>query len=881
MTKGSELTPGTFVDRRYRIRCVLGRGGFGRTYLAADERRFGELCVLKEFVPKNQGDSVVAQKLYELFHREAKILHKLNHPQIPKFFAVFEENDRLFIVQEFIDGKTYWKLLQERQQRGTAFSEAEVVQWLRHLLPVLAYLHEQNIVHRDISPDNIMLPKRGQLPVLIDFGVVKQAAPHWYEVSSIHPDGSIQASVSVGKLGYAPYEQIRIGQCSPRSDLYALGVTAVVMLTAKPPNMLIDSKSLEWKWQSYVKVHPRLVDILEMMMAEKPQDRYASAQAVLDDLNLLEHLPGLKPAPAITLQYDEGGGVGTLALATEQFSRSAPLHSKPALSDIDTLSDLDSTFVEAQSTKLETLLTQVTGLNCLHSSPNLLTQVHSAAHDRVSSPRITTRIQRRTHASRWLTWVARLQQRWFNPSLDLTQPPSTRLTILVSQPDLPPRKPLSSALVLGLLLLLPVGGVAIGLRSPYIDSLCQTLNNCADGRHFAQRYRLATQQAQEAALLSEKAQNLADLKLAWNRLSDSIAKLKSFPVASQWFITAQETLPDYRNQLQQLQTRLDKETRASQLLDRAKTEAQQADRQTKAAKTPQDLETARSQWRKALATLSAIPDSALIAPQVNQRTQEYTARLQQVGLQIAANPVPSSPAATDAAPQPHSSDSSIAVSPSPAITAPAATPRTPAASPATSPASPATVPKPQPQVASPAAPTAPRSPVVSQPRSPQVPQISLVPATTARLNAPASVAPSPRPSERAAFPMQRAANPHPVPPGNVNLSAGQTVNNVSIRLNGARINPGGTFVANLQVDNQSDRSFGFVPLFAEVRDASGHPVESRVLFHGSEDAMVAPGENIQGEVYLLDRYWNTAGNQNLTLVIREGTSGNRNFYVQF
>ncbi|HEY9662247.1 MAG TPA: hypothetical protein V6C65_27645, partial [Allocoleopsis sp.] len=585
-----------------------------------------------------------------------------------------------------------------------------------------------------------------------------------------------------------------------------------------------------------------------------------------------------------TLQYDEGGGVGTLALATEQFSRAAQLHSKPVLSDINTLSDLDSTFVEAQSTKLETLLTQVTGLNCLHSSPNLLTQVHSAAHGRVASPRITTRIQRRTQVSHWFPWLARLQQRWFNPSLDLTQPPpSTRLTILVRQPDLPPRKPLSSALILGLLLLLPVGGIAIGLQSPYIGSLCQTLNNCADGRHFAQRYRLATQQAQEAALLSEKAQNLADLKLAWDRLSDSIAKLKSFPVASQWFITAQEALPDYRNQLQQLQARLDKETRASQLLDRAKTEAQQADRQTKAAKTPQDLETARSQWRKALATLSAIPDSALIAPQENQLTQEYTARLQQVGLQIAANPVPSSPAATDAAPPPQSSSSPIAVSPAPTGTAPAATPRASANSPASRTASPATVPKPQPRVASPAAPTVNRAPVVSQPRSsPQAPQISLVPATAAQLDSPlAPAAPSPRPSERAAFPMQRAVNPHPVPPGNVNLSAGQTVNNVSIRLNGARVNPGGTFVANLQVDNQSDRSFGFVPLFAEVRDASGHPVESRVLFHGSEDAMVAPGENIQGEVYLLDRYWNTAGNQNLTLVIREGTSGNRNFYVQF
>ncbi|HEY9640925.1 MAG TPA: serine/threonine-protein kinase, partial [Coleofasciculaceae cyanobacterium] len=196
MTAGLELTPGTRINGRYRIQRVLGRGGFGRTYLAADDRRFGDACVLKEFAPSSQSDPIVAQKLRELFQREATVLHKLNHPQIPQFFAVLEEDGRLFIVQEYINGKTYWRVLQERQQYRKTFSEIEIVQWLKDLLKVLDYLHSQNIVHRDIAPDNIMLPRGKKLPVLIDFGVVKQVATHFYGMSAVNADGLIQASVS-------------------------------------------------------------------------------------------------------------------------------------------------------------------------------------------------------------------------------------------------------------------------------------------------------------------------------------------------------------------------------------------------------------------------------------------------------------------------------------------------------------------------------------------------------------------------------------------------------------------------------------------------------------------------------------------------------------
>ncbi|WP_199313517.1 protein kinase [Leptolyngbya sp. FACHB-671] len=274
----------TIIDGRYQIHRVLGRGGFGRTYLASDMQRFGDLCVLKEFVPTSRADYTV-QKSRQLFEQEARVLYEIQHPQIPRFLAWFAEKGRLFLVQEYIDGKTYATLLREKLRQGAVFSEAEVTRWLADLLPVLEYLHSLNIVHRDISPDNVMLPDGQTHPMLIDFGLVKQAVNQIW--AAYAEDGSTVSQASfVGKLGYAPPEQIRMGQCYPCSDLYALGVTALVLLTGQEPNTLTDRDSLEWCWQSYVQVSDRLTQILNKMLSEKPKDRYQSAAEVMTALGL-------------------------------------------------------------------------------------------------------------------------------------------------------------------------------------------------------------------------------------------------------------------------------------------------------------------------------------------------------------------------------------------------------------------------------------------------------------------------------------------------------------------------------------------------------------------------------------------------------------------
>jgi serine/threonine-protein kinase len=272
------LPVGSVLENRYCVVRELGQGGFGRTYLAEDTNRYSEHCVLKEFLPQVQGSKEL-QKAEELFMREAGVLYQLQHPQIPRFRELIRVNlggtESLFLVQDYVEGQTYCDLL----KAGKPFDEAQVIQLLRQILPVLDYIHSLGVVHRDISPDNLIQRSSDKLPVLIDFGGVKQVA-----VNAASQFTGQMPATRLGKEGYAPEEQIRQGNAFPCSDLYALAVTVLVLLTGKDPQKLFDSFQATWRWRQEARVSPMLAIILDKMLAYYPGDRYQSAREVLQAL---------------------------------------------------------------------------------------------------------------------------------------------------------------------------------------------------------------------------------------------------------------------------------------------------------------------------------------------------------------------------------------------------------------------------------------------------------------------------------------------------------------------------------------------------------------------------------------------------------------------
>ncbi|MGB5632486.1 MAG: bifunctional serine/threonine-protein kinase/ABC transporter substrate-binding protein [Waterburya sp.] len=281
------LNSGDILNSRYRILRQLGHGGFGRTYLTEDINRFNELCVLKEFAPQLQG-SFALEKAQELFEREAGALYQLEHPQIPRFRELLrykhEGKGYLLLVQDYVDGQTYHALLNNCPQQGKKFSEAEISHLLWQILPVLEYIHSMGVIHRDISPDNLILRSSDGLPVLIDFGSIKQVARQAQlelmdEMIST-PETISMIGTVVGKSGYAPPEQMDQGVVCLHNDLYSLAATVIVLLTGKEPQQLIDPHTYEWRWQKEITISPKLEWVLTKMLQRSPRDRFSSATEI-------------------------------------------------------------------------------------------------------------------------------------------------------------------------------------------------------------------------------------------------------------------------------------------------------------------------------------------------------------------------------------------------------------------------------------------------------------------------------------------------------------------------------------------------------------------------------------------------------------------------
>ncbi len=272
---------------RYLPIKLLGRGGFGAAFLARDRYTPGmRPCVVKQFQPAGNLTPTQLQLAQDLFEREATVLEQIGtqHEQIPDLYAFFpvvvpslqqpqKQEQFFYLVQEYIDGQN---LDEELAQKGR-FSETQVLEVLQEILKILQFVHHKGIIHRDIKPSNIMRHRNGKL-YLLDFGAVKQVANV--------PSQEKTASTGIYSRGFAPPEQMSGGQIFPSTDLYALAVTAVMLLTGeKNVTQLFDVRTNQWKWRDRAAVSPRLANVLDKMLSPAVNERFQSAQEVLDALN--------------------------------------------------------------------------------------------------------------------------------------------------------------------------------------------------------------------------------------------------------------------------------------------------------------------------------------------------------------------------------------------------------------------------------------------------------------------------------------------------------------------------------------------------------------------------------------------------------------------
>ncbi len=301
------------LENRYRPLKSIGRGGFGKTYLAADIKKFGEQCVIKQFAPSSGDDSETEKNR---FQDEAKQLQRLGeHPQIPALLAFFTERSYLYFVQQYVAGEN---LAEEVAEHGL-FDEAKVRSFLQDLLGILQVVHQQGIIHRDIKPYNIMRRQSDQKLVLIDFGISKQL-----EVNA--PTGT-----SIGSLGYSPLEQVWGGKAYPASDLYSLGVTAFYLMSGIPPHkILVDlleetspEQAHNWvqQWRRYVKrpVSNELGRVLDGLLHIDHKQRYQSATEVLRALEgkqVPNNLPTQRVAASNNYSPPQQGNIFKLLLVS-------------------------------------------------------------------------------------------------------------------------------------------------------------------------------------------------------------------------------------------------------------------------------------------------------------------------------------------------------------------------------------------------------------------------------------------------------------------------------------------------------------------------------------------------------------------------------------
>ncbi|MBD2102126.1 YARHG domain-containing protein [Leptolyngbya sp. FACHB-261] len=343
----ADLAVDTLLHKRFRIQSLLRQATNSRLYLAVDLEDGEQLVELQEFTPRNPGVYVLEHCL-EAFEDAIADLRGLDHPQILKPVAAFTEQDRLFLVQAHPDAEPLLNLLSQ-QERGhwrdrianqfeqtqphrlPHLAEPEVVGLMRDILAVLLPLHQSGIIHRNLTPNSILLHSSSHQPLLSDFGVFAEALRRLQSSVLDEPGGHALIP------SYAPLDQMQTGRAFCHSDLYAVGVIALQLLTGQPPEELFYQAplltplptTLNMTWQQSLDLSSNrepisagLLRLLEQLLAPQPGDRFPTVQSVLEALDQLDPAewttPQVSAASAVT--YD------VAAEAAPDFAAQVPVH---------------------------------------------------------------------------------------------------------------------------------------------------------------------------------------------------------------------------------------------------------------------------------------------------------------------------------------------------------------------------------------------------------------------------------------------------------------------------------------------------------------------------------------------------------------------------
>jgi serine/threonine protein kinase len=223
------LQIGEVLRDRYKITAYVGQGGMGSIYQAEDLRLEGRLCAIKQVENDNSLTTDSQQQARDQFYREASVLARLDHPNLPKVSDFFAIDDHDYLVMDFVPGRDLRDIMNEAKQNNLFLDESEVLSWADQLANALEYLHRQDssIVHRDIKPSNLKITPSGLIK-LVDFGLVKLLVPDERTVTVIQ---------GLGTAYYTPLEQYGgdSGHTDARTDIYAFGATLYHLLTNEPP----------------------------------------------------------------------------------------------------------------------------------------------------------------------------------------------------------------------------------------------------------------------------------------------------------------------------------------------------------------------------------------------------------------------------------------------------------------------------------------------------------------------------------------------------------------------------------------------------------------------------------------------------------------------